>query len=133
MKFTDYYKKIESNHKEDFEFEVGYLITELRLKFGLTQMELAKKIGTKQPSIARMESGAELPSLRILKKIADALKIKLTSPKFDYSPEKTFKAKSCDGEATSPFFSVTEKTQLSLVSKTSQTESAEKILSIINN
>ena len=100
MKFTDYYKKIESNHKEDFEFEVSFLITELRLKFGLTQAELAKKIVTKQPSIARMESGAELPSLRILKKIADALKIKIIPPKFDYM---IGNVKSCEEIIVSPF------------------------------
>ena len=46
MKFTDYYKKTSASIKDDPEFEVSYLIAELRLKFGLTQAELAKKIGT---------------------------------------------------------------------------------------
>jgi transcriptional regulator with XRE-family HTH domain len=131
MKFTDYYKK-EDIEKEDFEFEVSYLITELRLKFGLTQAELAKKIGTKQPSIARMESGAELPSLRILKKIADSLKVGLIPPRFGLVSEGTIKTKSFSEGVVSDYC------ELTVVFKSSKTEIANqeisnKVLSAINN
>jgi transcriptional regulator with XRE-family HTH domain len=128
MKFTDYYKKEDS--KEDFEFEVSYLITELRLKFGLTQVELAKKIGTKQPSIARMESGAELPSLRIFKKIADALKISLSAPKFDYASQSTVETKPLEGGIISSFYKLEMK--LSIISESAKTEKTEDVLLVIN-
>lgn len=50
---------------------------EARIKRGLTQKELAKKIGTKQSAIARIESGNANTSLDFLEKIATAMKSKL--------------------------------------------------------
>lgn len=52
-------------------------VIQLRLKHGLTQKQLAKKSGTKQPSISRLESGEYNPTLNFLKKIAVALDAKL--------------------------------------------------------
>ena len=49
-----------------------------RLELNLTQAELAERIGTKQSSIARAESGRSLPSLRFMQKMARALGKKLT-------------------------------------------------------
>lgn len=120
MKFTDYYKKT-ANDNNDFEFEVSYSITELRLRFGLTQKELAKKIGTKQPSIARMESGVELPSLRILKKIADSLNVNLIPPKFDFVGT----TKSCEKIITSTF---TVKSWPVITPQSTDSESTAQIL-----
>lgn len=48
-----------------------------RLKKGLTQGELARKLGTKQSAIARLESGNFNPTLEFLQKIADALGTRL--------------------------------------------------------
>lgn len=48
-------------------------IIEARLEKGITQNELAKKVGTKQSAIARLESGNANPSLSFLEKIALAL------------------------------------------------------------
>ena len=56
----------------DLPFEIGLLILQMRLNSGLTQIQLAKKIGTKQPSLARAERGSMLPSLGYLQKIAEA-------------------------------------------------------------
>ena len=56
------------------------LISELisaRAKKGLTQEELAKKMGTKQSAIARVESGNANPSVAFLEKLAFALGSKL--------------------------------------------------------
>lgn len=39
----------------------------------MTQAELADKVGTRQPSIARLENGGSLPSLSFLERIANAL------------------------------------------------------------
>jgi DNA-binding XRE family transcriptional regulator len=58
---------------ESLELEIGYQVARLRISQGLTQEELAERVSTRQPSIARLESGRSLPSLSFLKKIADAL------------------------------------------------------------
>ena len=39
----------------------GHLVKEARLRAGLTQRELAERLGTRQPVIARWESGAAEP------------------------------------------------------------------------
>lgn len=59
-------------------YEAANLVFEERLKRKMTQIQLAKKIGTKQPSIARIENGDVLPSLEMLDKIAQALGTELT-------------------------------------------------------
>lgn len=66
----------------DLAMDIGDMITHIRLKFGLTQEALARKIGTKQSSIARVENGNVLPSLKFLQKIAKALKTELKPPRF---------------------------------------------------
>lgn len=53
--------------------EPGYQVARLRMKLGLTQTQLAEMVGTKQPSIARLESGEGSPSLSFLEKVAEAL------------------------------------------------------------
>jgi transcriptional regulator with XRE-family HTH domain len=63
-------------------FEISEMIINLRIKNGLTQKELADKVGTKQSSIARLESGKITPSISFLEKIAKACKTTLISPKF---------------------------------------------------
>ena len=53
--------------------EPAYQVTRLRLKKGLTQKQLAKLVGTRQSSIARLESGKQPPSLSFLHKVVEAL------------------------------------------------------------
>jgi len=55
------------------EYKVAAELIRLRLSCGMTQAELAKAVNTQQASIARMESGSYLPSLSMIKKIADVL------------------------------------------------------------
>lgn len=45
---------------------------------GLSQEQLAEKIGVKQPHISRIEKGDDGPPLRLFKEIADALNISLS-------------------------------------------------------
>ena len=52
-------------------------ILEARVKKGMTQAQLASKIGTKQSAIARIESGDANPSIGFLQKLAEALGKKL--------------------------------------------------------
>ena len=63
--------------KKDVVFELSNLITEARLHAGISQTELAKRIGTQQPSIARAENGELEPSISFLYKIAKAIKVEL--------------------------------------------------------
>lgn len=64
-------KKLES------EFELTRSLIELRLKKNISQAELAKKIGTKQPVISRLENMTSKPSLSLLEKISQALNVRL--------------------------------------------------------
>lgn len=48
-----------------------------RMKKGLTQEQLAKKMGTKQSAIARVEGGNSNPSIAFLEKLTQALDSKL--------------------------------------------------------
>lgn len=65
------------------EYAVINAIIDARVKKGITQEQLAKKLGTKQSAIARLESGRANPSILFLKKLANALnlsfQIKFTS------------------------------------------------------
>lgn len=71
----------------DLAFEIGQMILEVRSKLGLTQKQLAEKVFTKQPSIARLESGVSLPSLTFLNQIALSIGAKL---KVDFEFESEF-------------------------------------------
>lgn len=67
---------------EDFlaaakELEPGYQVARLRILRGLTQSQLAEMVGTRQPSIARLENGSSIPSLSFLNKVASALNAKI--------------------------------------------------------
>jgi DNA-binding XRE family transcriptional regulator len=59
------------------ELEPGYQVARLRMQRGLTQTQLAEMVGTRQPSIARLENGSSKPSLTFLNKIATALNAKI--------------------------------------------------------
>jgi len=48
-----------------------------RIKNKLTQAEVAKRVGTRQSAIARLESGNINPSLEFLQKIAQVMGYKL--------------------------------------------------------
>lgn len=59
------------------EYKLASTLIQLRLSKGLTQEELARKLHTKQASIARLESGASLPSFSTVKRVAEALDAEL--------------------------------------------------------
>ena len=61
----------------DVEFKFAKNLIEKRLAKGLTQAELAKKLGTKQSAISRLESGRFNPTLGLLSKLARALGAKV--------------------------------------------------------
>ena len=55
------------------EFALASQLIEARKKAHLTQDEVARRMGTTQSVVARLESGHPLPSLRSLKRYAQAV------------------------------------------------------------
>ena len=59
------------------EFALIDAVIETRINKGLTQEALAKKIGTKQSVISRLEKGRANPTVSFLKKLASAFSTRL--------------------------------------------------------
>ena len=59
------------------EFGLIAILIKKRTERGLSQEELARKIGTKQSAISRLESGNYNPSLAFLRKVTKALDTRL--------------------------------------------------------
>ncbi|MBE0503340.1 MAG: helix-turn-helix transcriptional regulator [Desulfuromonadales bacterium] len=57
----------------DDEFALAAQLIEARKRAHLTQEEVAKRMGTTQSVVARLESGHPLPSLRSLQRYAQAV------------------------------------------------------------
>lgn len=65
-------------HDLDPEFELLESMIKAREKAGITQTELAKRMGVKQPALSRLERGAiSKATIETLKKIAHALGARL--------------------------------------------------------
>ena len=64
-------------HEYSKQLEIAYQILTLRKKEGMSQTELAKKIGTRQSNIARMEAGEQNFTTDTLQKIASIFKCDL--------------------------------------------------------
>lgn len=54
------------------EFEIAAELLRARVRAGLSQAELASRMGTSQSAIARLESGRSLPSAKTLLRFAEA-------------------------------------------------------------
>ncbi len=62
----------------DPEFQILKAMIKAREKSGISQAELAKRLGTKQSVVSRLERGAfSKASLETIKKVADALDMRL--------------------------------------------------------
>jgi len=53
------------------EFKLGYLIKEARMKSGLTQQELADKVGTSKSYISKLENNIKEVRVSTLRKIVE--------------------------------------------------------------
>jgi DNA-binding XRE family transcriptional regulator len=78
---TDFFKKLEKGlevgiliKQQEEKFRMATAIKKAREHAGLSQEALAKRIGTKQSAISRVESGVyrNVPSISFLQKIAAA-------------------------------------------------------------
>ncbi|WP_337183240.1 helix-turn-helix transcriptional regulator [Shinella sp.] len=90
-KIADLKKKLMDNpefrqeyEKADAEFGLIETLVHARTKAKLSQAEIAKRIGTTQSAIARLEGGGVSPSLSTLRRYAEAtgakLEINLVTP-----------------------------------------------------
>ena len=74
MKEPKYRKAYEALEEE---FVLASAVIDARNRAGLTQKALARKMGTTQPVVARLESGRVRPSLRTLERLARATRSRL--------------------------------------------------------
>ncbi len=70
--FRREYEKVQT------EFAPIRAILDARMKKGMTQAQIAKKMGTTQSAIARVESGNINPTIGFMQKLADALGLRLS-------------------------------------------------------
>src|ERR1700733_5102130 len=66
MKEPKYRKAYEALEEE---FVLASAVMDVRNRAGLTQQQLARKMGTTQPVVARLESGRSRPSMRTLERL----------------------------------------------------------------
>jgi transcriptional regulator with XRE-family HTH domain len=71
--------------EQAFEYAIARAVIAARARAGLNQTELATRMETSQPFVARLESGRTLPSMRTLLKVAEATG---TEPRFDFKPKR---------------------------------------------
>lgn len=68
----------------------GELIRETRLRRGLSQKRLARRVGTRQSAISRLEADEVSPSIetldQLLRAMGETLEINAVSPQRDYDP-----------------------------------------------
>ena len=84
MKFEAYLNEQMTNEEFKKEFdslaperELALALLEARTSQGITQKELAAKIGIRQSNLSRIETGMVSPTLQTLQKIAEGLGKKL--------------------------------------------------------
>jgi ribosome-binding protein aMBF1 (putative translation factor) len=70
-------KVVKALKDTEIEYQVARAVIEARVKKGLTQTELAKKLNTTQSVVSRLESAKTIPTLSFLKRLADALNVSL--------------------------------------------------------
>ena len=59
------------------EYQLARSLIAARLKRKMSQVQIAKKAGTDQANISRLETGASKPSLSLLRRVARALDARL--------------------------------------------------------
>ena len=64
--------------EEEARLQLAELVYAARTRAGLTQTELARRMGTQQSVISAVENGGQVPSVSTLWRIARALDLRLT-------------------------------------------------------
>ncbi|MER5393295.1 helix-turn-helix transcriptional regulator [Saccharopolyspora sp. NPDC002686] len=89
---TDQEEYDESYAEASLAFALARLVYELRTQAGITQTELARRMGTTQSSVARWESGGSLPTIDLLDRLGRAVDVRLelvASPSDTTAPKDT--------------------------------------------
>ncbi|MDA3643877.1 helix-turn-helix domain-containing protein [Saccharopolyspora indica] len=89
---TDREEYDESYAEASLAFSLARLVYGLRTQAGLTQTELARRMGTTQSSVARWESGGSMPTIDLLDRLGQAVDVRLelvASPNDDTEPRDT--------------------------------------------
>jgi transcriptional regulator with XRE-family HTH domain len=71
MKDPEYRREYERTRLAN---DVAIRVTQFRVKHGLSQAELARRLGMRQPNVARLESGEHEPTIATLSLLAQVLK-----------------------------------------------------------
>jgi transcriptional regulator with XRE-family HTH domain len=67
----------QAEQKYHLQFELANAILKARIEKGWSQSELARRVGTKQANISRIENGLSNPTLNFLMKLTQVLDLKL--------------------------------------------------------
>jgi len=62
------------SHREDVDAQIrtAELVYTMRTEAGLSQAELARRVGSKQPYVSAVESGGQVPTIATLMRLAKA-------------------------------------------------------------
>ena len=102
-------------------------LKEFRKKEGLSQMKLAEYCNTAPSYIGQIETGLRFPSLELVEKMADILRIE----PYHFFKKKTVKNDNSDTESIFPLLPNSIKKQISTQIKTQLDRSTSEILSEI--
>jgi repressor LexA len=99
MNYKTYVQKNNINiNRKDKDFDLCNLVTEARIHAGISQSELARRMGTKQSNISRAESGKIVPGISFLKEVAKAVNASFVFPKFSFITKEKTKSNNIDEE-----------------------------------
>jgi transcriptional regulator with XRE-family HTH domain len=85
MNHIDYFRKLESDPEYQkakaalkLHFALGDAVISARLQRNWTQSELARRVGTRQANISRIEAGLGNPTLKLIQKIIQVLSLEVS-------------------------------------------------------
>ena len=88
--------------------QIGIRISNARKVMGLTQAELAERIGVSEKYLSRIENGNQVPSITIVARICEVLQI--SADKLLSLPQSTYSSNEIENAITD--FSTEEKKQI---------------------
>ncbi|MFG2948341.1 helix-turn-helix domain-containing protein [Streptomyces adustus] len=78
-------------------FALGQMVYDRRTELGLTQTELAARAGMKQPAVSRIEGGGTVPTVPLLRRLAEALDADLA---ISFTPRQSAQAEPPSSDGT---------------------------------
>ncbi len=85
MKLTEFLKNLQNDSeyqeiekKYQLQLDIADAVLRARINKNWSQSELARRVGTRQANISRLEAGLANPTIKFLQKVADALDIEIS-------------------------------------------------------